>query len=173
MKTVIFPFCTIIFFIANCTHTIMPDTEINEHYKKIEKLSQKREAKILLYKKNLTSDFTKYSGKSIIFYRDSIKFLCSQDMVNIVLPIRIIDRIEFNSGADGGVEGMIPGILFGTIAGLTTYDIVYKIKNNGKPVYDNYNPVAHIPYISVSIPIGMFLGYTIGKKYGKYVFIMN
>jgi hypothetical protein len=57
---------------------------------------------------------------------------------NIVLPIRNINRIEFNSGSDGGVEGMMPGILFGTVAGFMTCIVIEKMKEKDTPAYDNY-----------------------------------
>jgi hypothetical protein len=164
---------TVLIFIIGCTHTIKQNIEINEYYNRIEKLSDKKEAKIFLINEKSISDPFKYSGKKIRFYQDSIKFICSQDMLNIVLPIFKIDRILFSSGADGGIEGMLPGILFGTITGLTTYVLVYNSNHRNKYVYDEYNPGGYIPYIAVSLPLGMLLGYTVGSDIGKYVFIIN
>ena len=171
MKT---SFGFIILFIITtlgCTHTIKRDVNIIEYYNKIERLSQKREGKIYIFDDKSIST-TIYTGKSIFFYQDSVKFYCQSSLKNITFPIHKINRIVFNSGSDGGAEGILPGILFGTITGMASFSIGESIKNNNKPSVD-FDPGTLVPYYVVSIPMGILLGYSVASKIGKYVFIIN
>jgi hypothetical protein len=151
-------------FMAGCTHTIKPDADLRSYYSRIEKLSQKREARIIVKEDSLELKKFEYIASSIRISVDSLHFYCPSMMKECVLSNQKIDRIIFNSGANGAVEGFMVGFLVGIPIG------VYGGANITRDPVDS-DPVKFYWCASLLDTATAFIGLLVGVSLGKYIFL--
>jgi hypothetical protein len=158
---------------AGCTHTIKPDADVQSYHERIEKLSAKRDARIIILNASDESGKTEYTATAIRINADSLHFYCPSMMRKYAFPNQKVEKIVFTSGSDGGVEGMLAGVLAGTAAAFAAAQSRVNGIVKQYPHDPDLSPGDYYLYLPISIPIGMLLGYVVGASVGQYEFLMN
>lgn len=156
--------------IVGCAHTIKPNDNIQPFYDRIENISIKRKAIINYYQEEKSSKIQiNIKARNISINQDSIQFYCIGNNEKLVLSTKQVNYIIFNSGIDGGVEGIFYGAFIGLC--ITFSEMIF---NTNKNSCEGCSVKSFLYYGTIfKIPIYIIPGYFVGRAIGTYKFIIN